>query len=120
MTEQTELRQKLEQQKERQLVEYELIKQEKKLNEKQSRITSEDRQNEKEDIEKLGDTTIARAILEPGWSWEKCVKPIAKTNSCQAPHTQYISGRMKVVMNDGTEGEAGLGDPDVIPPGHNA
>jgi len=39
-----------------------------------------------------------------GWSWEKCVKPIAKTNSCQAPHTQYISGRMKVVMDDGTEG----------------
>jgi hypothetical protein len=27
---------------------------------------------------------------------------------------------MKVVMYDGTEGEAGLGDPDVIPPGHNA
>lgn len=59
--------------------------------------------------------------MEPGWSWEKCVKPIAKTNSCQAPHTQYfISGRMKVVMDDGTEEEFGPGDVAVVPPGHNA
>jgi hypothetical protein len=27
---------------------------------------------------------------------------------------------MKVVMNDGTEGETGLGDTAIIPPGHNA
>lgn len=51
--------------------------------------TDETRTFEKGKIEiaNLGDTTIGRAILEPGWSWEKCVKPIAKTNSCQAPHT---------------------------------
>ena len=49
------------------------------------------------------------------------MKPIAKTSSCQAPHTQYIvSGRIKVVMNDGTEEECGPGDAAVIPPGHNA
>jgi hypothetical protein len=36
----------------------------------------------------LGDTTIGGATLEPGWSWEKCVKPIVKTDSCQVPHTQ--------------------------------
>jgi hypothetical protein len=53
MVEQTELRQKLEAQRERQLAEYELIKQETKLKEKLSRITPEDRQNEAEDIEKL-------------------------------------------------------------------
>jgi hypothetical protein len=63
--------------------------------------------------------TIGRAVLEPGWSWEKCVKPIVKTDSCQAPHTQYIiSGRIKVVMDDGAE--FGPGDAAVIPPGHNA
>lgn len=28
--------------------------------------------------------TIGRAVLEPGWSWEKCVKPIVITDSCQA------------------------------------
>ena len=65
--------------------------------------------------------TIGRAVLEPGWSWEKCVKPIVKTDSCQAPHTQYlISGRIKVAMDDGSEEEFGPGDAAVIPPGHNA
>jgi quercetin dioxygenase-like cupin family protein len=66
-------------------------------------------------------TTIGRITLEPGWSWKKCVKPIVKTNSCEAPHTQYmISGRIKIVMDDGSEEEFGPSDTAVIPPGHNA
>jgi uncharacterized protein DUF861 len=73
------------------------------------------------ELAKLGDVTIGRATLEPGWSWEKCVKPLVNTNSWQAPHTQYmISGRMKVVMDDGKEEEFGPGDTAVVPPGHNA
>ena len=72
-------------------------------------------------IANLGDVTIGRGVLEPGWSWEKCIKPIAKTNSCQAPHTEYfISGRLKVVMDDGTEEEFGPGGTAIIPPGHNS
>ena len=48
-------------------------------------------------------------------------KPIAKTDSCQAAHFGYfLSGRMKVVMNDGTEEEFGPGDVMVAPPGHDA
>jgi uncharacterized cupin superfamily protein len=44
------------------------------------------------------------------------VKPIVKTDSCQAPHTQYIvSGRIKAVMDDGAEEEFGPGDAAVIP-----
>jgi len=75
----------------------------------------------KVDLANLGEVTIGRATLEPGWSWEKCVKPLVKTDSCQAPHTQYmVSGRMKVVMDDGSEEEFGPGDALVIPPGHNA
>ena len=73
------------------------------------------------DLVNLGDVTIGRAVLEPGWSWEKCVKPLVKTVSCQAPHTQQlISGRIKVVMDDGAEEEFGPGDAALIPPGHNA
>lgn len=73
------------------------------------------------DIGNLGDITVGRAEFEPGWSWEKSVKPIAKTESCQASHTQYvIAGRMKVVMDDGSEEEFGPGDIGTIPPGHNA
>jgi hypothetical protein len=37
----------------------------------------------------LGDITMGRAVLEPGRSWEKCVKPIVKKTDCfQAPHIQ--------------------------------
>ena len=58
-----------------------------------------------------------RAYFEPGWSWEKCVKPIVKTESCQPPHTQYvISGRMRVKMDDGSEEEFGPGDVGYLPP----
>jgi hypothetical protein len=65
--------------------------------------------------------TIGRAVFRSGWKWSNDVKPIAGTESCQAPHTGYvISGRMHVVMDDGTEGEAGPGDAVVISPGHDA
>ena len=74
------------------------------------------------DLTKIGDTRIARMYLEPGWTWEKCMKPIAKTESCQASHTQYVvSGRVRVKMNDGNEEEEyGPGDVLYIPPGHNS
>jgi quercetin dioxygenase-like cupin family protein len=59
--------------------------------------------------------------LEPGWSSEKCIKPIVKTESCQASHTQYvISRRIRIKMNDGNEEEYRSGDVAYIPPGHNA
>ena len=65
--------------------------------------------------------TIGRAYVEPGWSWQKCIKPMVKTESCQIPHTGYmISGRMRVKMDDGSEEEFGPEDVSHIPPGHNA
>jgi quercetin dioxygenase-like cupin family protein len=64
---------------------------------------------------------VGRATFQPGWQWSKHVKPIAQTDSCQAPHMgYYVSGRMKVVMDDGEEIEFGPGDFSVIPPGHDA
>jgi quercetin dioxygenase-like cupin family protein len=64
---------------------------------------------------------VGRATFMPGWKWSEHVKPIAKTDSCQAAHTGYfISGRMKVVMEDGEEMEYGPGDFHVIAPGHDA
>ena len=75
----------------------------------------------KVELVNLKTVTIGRSVFEPGWSWDKCVKPIVKTNSCEAPHTSVIiSGRLKVRMDDGTEAEGGPGDVAVIPPGHNA
>jgi mannose-6-phosphate isomerase-like protein (cupin superfamily) len=69
----------------------------------------------------LGGITFGRATFQPGWKWSTCVKPIAQTESCEAPHLQYhISGRIHVVMDDGTEKEFGPGDVSLIPPGHDA
>jgi hypothetical protein len=76
--------------------------------------------NGKIELANLGEATIGRVILEPGWKWSKDVKPIANTNSCQFAHTQYaISGRIRVRMEDGTEQEFGPGEVMYIPPGHD-
>ena len=69
----------------------------------------------------IGSVTFGRGTFQPGWKWSESVKPIAKTDSCQAPHTQYhISGRLHVRMDDGTEMEFGPGDVGLVPPGHDA
>ncbi|MBI2789846.1 MAG: cupin domain-containing protein [Elusimicrobia bacterium] len=65
--------------------------------------------------------TVGRAVFQPGWKWSAHVKPIAKTQSCEAPHFQYqVAGRMQVVMDDGTEFVSKPGDVMNIPPGHDA
>ena len=75
----------------------------------------------KVELATVGGVTFGRATLQPGWKWSESVKPIAKTDSCQAPHTQYvISGRLHIRMDDGTEKEYGPGDVGIIPPGHDA
>jgi len=69
----------------------------------------------------MGGVTFGRATFQPGWRWSTSVKPIAKTASCQASHLEYhISGRLHVVMDDGSEAEFGPGDVGLIPPGHDA
>ena len=69
----------------------------------------------------LNGVGVGRATFKPGWQWSKHIKPIAGTDSCQAPHMGYfISGRMKIVMDDGEEKEFGPGDVMVCPPGHDA
>jgi quercetin dioxygenase-like cupin family protein len=64
---------------------------------------------------------VGRVILQPGWRWSEHVKPVAGTELCMAPHQQYqVSGRIHVVMEDGTELDVGPGDVVSIPPGHDA
>ena len=75
----------------------------------------------KVELVKLGDATVGRAIFEPGWKWSTCVKPLAKTNSCEAPHFHYqLSGTMRIRMDDWTEVECRAGDVAIVPPGHDA
>jgi len=64
---------------------------------------------------------VGRAIFEPGWRWSQCVKPLAKTESCQAAHFGYqISGTMTTRMDYGTEITSKAGDVVNIPAGHDA
>jgi quercetin dioxygenase-like cupin family protein len=69
----------------------------------------------------LDDGAVGRATFLPGWKWSEHVKPIAKTDSCQAAHTCYfVSGRMHVVTDGGEEMEYGPGDFAIMAPGHDA
>ncbi len=73
------------------------------------------------DVVTVGGGPVIYGTFEPGWKWSEHLKPIAGTDSCQAPHMLYcISGRMHIVMDDGTEGEMGPGDLCWIAPGHDA
>jgi quercetin dioxygenase-like cupin family protein len=69
----------------------------------------------------LGGHEAGRGIFEPGWRWSENVKPLVQTHSCELPHLGYVvSGRMRIVMDDGGEGVIGPGDMFSIPPGHDA
>jgi hypothetical protein len=73
------------------------------------------------ELVKINGATVGRATLQPGWRWSKSVKPIAKTESCEAPHFQYhLSGTLRVRMDDGTEKEIKAGDVSLLPTGHDA
>ncbi|GAA4288333.1 cupin domain-containing protein [Georgenia daeguensis] len=65
--------------------------------------------------------TVSKATFEPGWKWSVNLRPIAQTDSCQVEHFGYVlSGRMRVVMDDGMQFEVGPDDLFALPPGHDA
>jgi hypothetical protein len=73
------------------------------------------------EIVKIAGGEVGRYIFEPGWRWSNDVKPIANTESCEAPHFQYhVSGQMAIRMDDGREIFAEPGDVTCVPSGHDA
>jgi hypothetical protein len=77
--------------------------------------------NGRVEILEIGNGQVGRIIARPGWRWSNDVKPIAGTDSCEAPHFQYhVSGRLAIRMDDGTELIAGPGDITSLPSGHDA
>ncbi len=73
------------------------------------------------DLVTVGGKTIGRAVMQSGWKWSDSVRPLVNTESCEAPHFQYhVSGKLKVVMDDGTERILKPGDISLVPTGHNA
>ena len=70
---------------------------------------------------KFGDRGVGMGTFEPGWKWSQDVQPIAGTASCQTSHSCYVlTGRMRVVMDDGQSLDLTPGDVALIPPGHDA
>ena len=77
--------------------------------------------NGRAEIFDIGGDEVGRLIFQPGWRWSNDLKPIAKTESCEAPHFQYhVSGRLAIRMDDGTEFVAEPGDITSLPKGHDA
>ncbi len=69
----------------------------------------------------IEDTTLARVELEPGWKWSESIRAMANTESCQVHHLQYvISGRLRILNDDGSQMLLEPGDFASIPPGHDA
>ncbi|MCC6814908.1 MAG: cupin domain-containing protein [Saprospiraceae bacterium] len=72
------------------------------------------------DLSKIGGAMVGKAVFQPGWKWSESVKPIAKTESCHAPHFQYhVSGTLRVKMDDGTMLDLVAGDVSYLPSGHD-
>lgn len=69
----------------------------------------------------IGGGMIGLLTLQPGWRWSEHVKPIAKTELCEAPHFQYqLSGKLHIAMEDGSEFETKAGQVSWLPSGHDA
>jgi hypothetical protein len=68
----------------------------------------------------LGDATVGRLVLQPGWKWSDCIKPVVGGDSCQAAHLGYVvSGKIHIAANDGTEADISAGDVYRLEPGHD-
>ena len=73
------------------------------------------------EIVNIGGRVVGRITLQPGWRWSTSVKPVVKTESCQAAHFQYqISGILHVKMDDGREFDIHPGEVSLLTPGHDA
>jgi class 3 adenylate cyclase len=68
----------------------------------------------------VGNVSIGRGRLEPGWRWSVDIKPLAGTAFCEIHHVQILlAGRMHVQMDDGESADIETWDLVDIPPGHD-
>ena len=42
-------------------------------------------------VSDLGGKAAAKLVLQPGWSWETCVKPMVGGESCPAKHVGTVN-----------------------------
>jgi class 3 adenylate cyclase len=69
----------------------------------------------------MGEQTIGRAVIQPGWRWSVDLKSVVGTPSCAVRHLGVgLRGVLHVRMDDGHEIEIGPDDVFDVPPGHDA
>ena len=69
----------------------------------------------------FGTVAASRVVLQPGWKWSECIKPVVGTESCEAGHVGMIlQGTLKIVHDDGSEMIISAGDAYSCAPGHDA
>ena len=69
----------------------------------------------------FGTVAASRVILQHGWKWSECIKPVVGTESCEAGHVGMIlQGTLKIVHDDGSEMTISAGDAYSCAPGHDA
>ena len=67
-----------------------------------------------------GEVQAVRGTMQPGFHWTEHAGPVVGTDLCQVHHVGYVlSGRARVRLADGTEGEVSAGDVFDVPPGHD-
>jgi class 3 adenylate cyclase len=72
------------------------------------------------DIVELGDLTVGRIILHPGWRWSVHMRPIVGGEWCEVRHAGVVlSGRFGYSFDDGSTLEIGPDDVFDIPAGHD-
>lgn len=70
---------------------------------------------------KVGGALVGRAIMEPGWRWSECIKPLVGTDDCRVHHLGIVlAGAMHIVHSDGSEVDLNAGEVYEIQPGHDA
>jgi class 3 adenylate cyclase len=72
------------------------------------------------DIVDLGDMTVGRIVVEPGWRWSEHLRPIVGGEWCEVRHAGVIlAGRFGYTFEDGTTLEVGPDDVFDVPAGHD-
>lgn len=69
----------------------------------------------------FGEVYIGRYVHQPGWSWSRDIKPMVGTPNCQYHHRGVVvSGKAKIMAEDGAQLVLGAGEVFDVPPGHDA
>ena len=69
----------------------------------------------------LDGVEVTRVRFDVGARWSNDLKEYAGTDRCELPHVALVlSGRLGVVMADGSEEEFGANQVMLLPPGHDA